>query len=164
MNKQAVIVIFLAVTFSSLAGANEESKGKVYLGKARQSEAKINLAVIYSSEKAFNAEYSTYTSDLEAMMITNDTKKPRYLCGFAKPFENKVPDVPGYDPKRIDYTFLKLPELTALKDLAKHFPKDAVVTATSFKAACVGNVDEDADLDIWTIDDKKAMVNVKSDI
>lgn len=52
-----------------------------YMAKARQSEAKTNLSSLYTSEKAFFAEYNTYDSRFGAIGYTPEGQL-RYNIGF----------------------------------------------------------------------------------
>ncbi|AHZ86501.1 hypothetical protein Bb109J_c1164 [Bdellovibrio bacteriovorus] len=52
-----------------------------YLAKALQSEAKTNLSSLYTSEKAFYAEYTAYHSAFSAVGYTPEGKL-RYNLGF----------------------------------------------------------------------------------
>ncbi len=53
-----------------------------YLAKARQSEAKTNLASLYTSEKAFYAEYTAYDTRFDAIGYSPEGKL-RYNVGFS---------------------------------------------------------------------------------
>lgn len=53
-----------------------------YLAKARQSEAKTNLASLYTSEKAFYAEYTAYDTRFDAVGYSPEGKL-RYNIGFS---------------------------------------------------------------------------------
>ncbi|WP_413584752.1 type IV pilin protein [Bdellovibrio sp. HCB274] len=52
-----------------------------YIAKARQSEAKTNLASLYTSEKAFYAEYTTFDSRFQAVGYSPEGQL-RYNVGF----------------------------------------------------------------------------------
>jgi type IV pilus assembly protein PilA len=52
-----------------------------YIAKARQSEAKTNLSSLYTSEKAFYAEYTTYDSRFAAIGYSPEGQL-RYNIGF----------------------------------------------------------------------------------
>jgi hypothetical protein len=41
-----------------------------------------------------------------------------------------------------------------------NYKADCTVTNDSFKVVAIGNFDDDAKLDVWTIDDKKNLVNI----
>ncbi|MEE2671102.1 MAG: hypothetical protein VYA54_05300 [Bdellovibrionota bacterium] len=47
---------------------------------------------------------------------------------------------------------------------SKKLCSDCKVNKEGFKILVAGNLDEDEDLDLWTIDDQKNLVNIKSDV
>ena len=53
-----------------------------YMAKARQTEAKTNLSSLYTSEKAFLAEFNTYTGGFQVIGFTPEGNL-RYNVGFA---------------------------------------------------------------------------------
>lgn len=53
-----------------------------YMAKARQSEAKTTLSSLYTTEKAFFAEYNIYTGDFGALGFQPEGQL-RYEAGFA---------------------------------------------------------------------------------
>jgi type IV pilus assembly protein PilA len=53
-----------------------------YIAKARQSEAKTSLSSLYTSEKAFYAEYTAYHSAFQAVGYSPEGKM-RYNVGFS---------------------------------------------------------------------------------
>lgn len=55
-----------------------------YMAKARQTEAKTNLSSLYTSEKAFFAEYNIYDSRFSAVGYTPEGQL-RYNIGFSAP-------------------------------------------------------------------------------
>ena len=135
------------------------------MAKLKQTTAKMKLAAMYAAESAFFAEFKFYTTDLEAVGIESQTSesKSAYICGFAKV---SPASVKGYKAKLKTFQltdFFKFPKDPRFT-LTKHFTKDSIVRSDSFKISCVGNIDTDPELDIWTIDSKKNLINVKDDI
>src|SRR5437868_7107465 len=57
--------------------------------KAKQSEAKTNLAGIFTAEKAFFGEYNTYSTDLVSVNWIPDGS-PVYIYGFTQSFPASV--------------------------------------------------------------------------
>ncbi len=68
----AIIGILASIAIPSL---------QKFMAKARQSEAKTSLASIYTSEKAFFAEYNTYTGNWTALGFQPEGQL-RYKTGF----------------------------------------------------------------------------------
>lgn len=87
----AIIGILAAIAIPSL---------QKYMAKARQSEAKTSLASLYTAEKAFFAEYNTYTGDFGAIGFQPEGQL-RYLTGFngvgpaLAAFGYRAPSPPG---------------------------------------------------------------------
>lgn len=135
-----------------------------FSAKARQSYAKMKLVGIYTALKSFYIEWQDYTTDLELLEIEASTDKDHYVCGFFNEYVPKIPELKTANKKTYkNDLFDNSKSLRA--QYVEQFPKDANVTPKkSFKVACVGNIDSDAKLDIWTIDDNKMMVNVQSDL
>ena len=135
-----------------------------YSAKARQSYAKLKLLNIYTALKSYYSERQDYTTDLALLNIEPSEDKNQYVCGFFS----------EYIPKKTDLEFTN--KKTYINDLfgdiksvrnqfVNHFPKDSIVNPKKgFKAACVGNIDNDAKLDVWTIDENKLLINIQSDL
>lgn len=137
----------------------------IYLSKVKQAEAKIRLSALYTAEKAFYAEYGSYSTDLVSIGAYVDDKEPIYICGFARPYLGKITGISDHDPSRINESNLPRVNgnISLLKNvLANDFPSDTTATQHSFKVACIGRLSPGAKLDIWTIDDKKDLVNTQS--
>lgn len=77
---QKVLMVVVAI-IGILAAIAVPSLNK-FMGKARQSEAKLTLALIYTSEKAFVLEYEAYDSRFGAIGFSPDSK-PKYEAGFS---------------------------------------------------------------------------------
>jgi len=75
---ELMVVVAIIGILASLA---IPSIGK-YMAKARQSEAKTQLASLYTAEKAFYAEYTAYHSAFGALGYSPEGKL-RYVVGFA---------------------------------------------------------------------------------
>lgn len=67
-----------------------------YLAKARQSEAKTNLSSLYTSEKAFYAEYTAYHTMFGAIGYSPEGKL-RYNVGFNAPGAPEAGATNGYN-------------------------------------------------------------------
>lgn len=101
-----------------------------YQAKAQQSEAKISLTALLAGEKAWRAEYATYTSELDRLGL-DPASLTRYKIGFA-----------STDP-----------------ELAEHCP-GCVAGKDTFKAVAVGRIGSDQRLDVWTIDQDRQLINL----
>ncbi len=146
--------------------------------KSKQSEAKSNLMSLYTAEKAFHAEYGFYSSDLVSIGWT-PFGAPAYVYGFAYPgpeelrqSERKPAD---YDADRKDtvdsslaganYQTNKMVDGDGNKLLSTDLPEDSWVERDRFKAAAIGDIskDDEGRMDVWTIDENRALVNVTDD-
>lgn len=110
-----------------------------YQAKAKQSEAKTNLASIHTAETAYFAENNTYTEDFGKIGfgVTGQTARYYYELGAA-------------------HTGAALGGCGA-------YDQDAA-TPTGFTAAATGNIDGDNTCDVWTINDVKNLTNVTNDV
>lgn len=73
----AIIGILAAIAIPSV--------GK-YMAKARQTEAKTNLSSVYTAEKAFFAEYNSYSARFESIGYSPEGQL-RYNVGFTAAFD-----------------------------------------------------------------------------
>lgn len=77
---ELMIVVAIIGILSSIAIPNYQK----YQAKARQTEAKINLASIYTAETSFTAEQGSYTSCLKSIGYSPTGAKQYYTIGFTK--------------------------------------------------------------------------------
>ncbi len=107
-----------------------------FQAKARQSEAKTNLAAIYTAQTAYFSEFSQYAPDFTTANWA-PAGTPRYGFGM---FASKIGNA----------TF----DGTAVSACAG----DAWAAGQSGFSACArGNIDNDATFDEWAIDDMKTL-------
>jgi type IV pilus assembly protein PilA len=146
--------------------------------KAKQSEAKTSLSGLFTAEKAFYGEYGFYSSDLSSVSW-GPYDKPHYVYGFANAGPGDLTSeershFPDYDESRKDTAMavvrkaLMLPEIDAHDEHGapldgSSLPSSTGVERDHFLAGAAGNVDRDATLDLWTIDERKTMTNTGND-
>jgi type IV pilus assembly protein PilA len=136
-----------------------------YQAKTRQSEAKINLAHVYASEKSFYAEYSAYISAFEALHFTPEGNKRYYTVGWSADMSAKVTGyggsygVPRYDSFNTASAF-GCPPSEALPLL----PAPVVADAQAFLVGAAGEVRVGMGCDVWSIDDQKNLLNSRPGI
>jgi len=75
-----MIVVGIIGILVSLAGTNFRR----YQARARQSEAKLNLAAIYGLQKSFYSEYSAYIGAFPAIGFTPEGNRAFYGYGVAQ--------------------------------------------------------------------------------
>ena len=141
--------------------------------KSKQSEAKTNLAGIFTSEKSFFGEYNTYASDLVSIAWKPDGA-PLYIYGFSADFPSggsasAVPGIQGFDGARNNtansdvvgspaaYNTAKMRNLNGVDLSGGDLPASLAVTGQAFLAGAAGDIDTDASivLDKWTMDQNK---------
>jgi type IV pilus assembly protein PilA len=134
--------------------------------KSKQTEAKTNLAGLFTTMKAFQAENSAYTARFDALGFNMDGKM-RYRIGFAGDVAPPVGTIPqgtatcivtanpGYPACDATYVpgWIIMPEAVNVPGMPA-----TPFTPTSFKAYAVGFLDG-VKVDSWSIDEKRNLLN-----
>ncbi len=152
--------------------------GRFYHGRqvqAIQVGALADLKLVADSEAAFFEKHKSYTTDLKSLGIF--PKNVVYKFGFVKASDASLVSLADHDPSRKDLDALKAAEprakigyspVTKLDqiDFAKlvSYCPDCTATQTTFKAIAAANLDDDAVLDIWTIDEKGNSLHLVDDL
>ncbi len=143
-----------------------------------QGAARADLDLLRRAEDSFRTRYGTYTTDFGNLAI--QPKFVYYKIGFltpsSQPFvplklpEPHRPEVLDLDALKIAKPKLKLKyaeetkiDSIKLSELAS-FCSDCTASKDSFKAIAAANLDEDADLDIWTVDHTGTFTHVQNDL
>lgn len=172
---ELMVVVAIIGILASLA---IPSIGK-YMAKARQSEAKTQLASLYTAEKAFYAEYTAYHSAFGAVGYSPEGKL-RYAVGFtaagtvAGPANgyNTTPTAPGDSISTIAYCgaagvmangCAMLNGATNVAPTAADIPATAL-TGTAFTAGAGAIVHNNGIVDQWTINQDKNLLNTQDGI
>jgi hypothetical protein len=158
------IVVFLAAMLLPALGAFFGAQYIVEQNKERprSDEARAQLLGILQAERQFRKDFGRYTLNARELGYQQpDNLQPHYVIGFATACSVKVGvsqdkaqwivDDPTYIRSKrpeIDAAFLNLRVAEDCKD-----PKDG------FEAFAVGAPKLDAPLDIWSINEKRALVN-----
>jgi type IV pilus assembly protein PilA len=114
------------------------------VGRARQSEAKMNLGAIYSAQIAYYAEASTFSGGAQAFHQMGWEPTSTLVTRYAYIMDNDL-IMPLYNPPASP-------------------PPGILVTKDSFTAQAAGNVDKDPELDVWTMDNLRDLKNVQPDL
>jgi len=77
----SLVELMVVVAIIGILAAMSVGQVQKQIAKARQSEAKTNLASLYTSEKAFSSEFSTYITDFAVMGLAFEGNL-RYAVGF----------------------------------------------------------------------------------
>lgn len=137
-------------------------------------EARSSLSDLFTAEKALFGEYMTYGTDLVGVNWA-PTADPRFVYGYCneypqtmvgfsiwKPDRNHTahPEVIGTPPRYTPALSINDPcGVLAKLGLADKF----VVTGQDFRAFAIGNLDDDPDLEIWSIDQVKNLTQLAVD-
>ena len=119
--------------------------------KAKQSEARTNLPGIYTAQRAYQGDKGEFAAGPDAFAIMgwgqdSDRRRYSYFCGESvvqNAIDMEISMRPG-----VDWPL-------AVKPAAS---RDA------FTCLAVGNLDGDVFLDVWSINDAKALVNQMNDV
>ncbi len=135
----SLIELMIVVALIGILAAIAIPNFLTYQARAKQSEAKTNLAAIHTAEVVYFAEQDTYGETFNAIGFAVTGSSPRYHYVLGSSTVGAVLGgctVPATTP---DF-------------------------ATGFTAFAVGNVDGDATCDVWSIDQEKRLVNVTNDV
>jgi len=141
-----------------------------FQAKSRQGEAKANLGAIYTAIESFRNEYGTYTTDLSVIGWL-PSGAPRYNYGFQvdnfDPAGLLVPRGAGVSPGMNSTDVLPGAVLTYMTHsdgvtvlTAADLPATAAVAVADFTVGAVGNLDNDATTDQWTLSLTRVLTNV----
>lgn len=158
---ELMVVVAIIGILSAIAVPNF----KKYQAKSKQSEAKIQLAAVYSTEVSANADYDTYATCIKDLGY-EVPPKGYYIVGFSAHDGTTAGYVTTRDG-RCDATgtFAILP--TKLLEAAAgntdvaaaDLDQSVAPTTDSFTAGASGNISNAVALDKWTIDKTKALIN-----
>ena len=139
----AGILVFLVILIPNFLRFN---------ARANQSEAKQNLGAIYNAYAEYHKRHHTYPST--------------YLIEQGDTIFNCF-NIAGWTPKgniRYNYNCMDA-EIFSPVTNNYHCPDIyTIADKDSFTIAACGNVDNDATVDVWTIDDAKHLRNVVDDV
>jgi type IV pilus assembly protein PilA len=129
-----------------------------YQSKARQSEAKIALAAIYSGEKAFYSEYNAYVGDFGAIGFIPEGAKRFYATGWAGANSGTVAGWGGGAFATPSYQRINYPSSWSVCTPALQTAVAANDVQT-FTVIASGQIRDAQNCDAWTIDDAKTLAN-----
>lgn len=163
-----VVAIIGILAAMSVGGVSKQ------IAKARQSEAKTNLASLYTSEAVFKAEYNIYTTDFSVMGLKYEGNI-RYATGFnADGMPLATAQANGYTGlptaavglgqfNTLGYcTAVGAANCTSIQSNGVAGPAPtaaAVAAASTFLAEASANIYTAAQVDTWTITNAKVIAN-----
>ena len=90
----SLVELMVVVAIIGILAAMSVGQVQKQIAKARQSEAKTNLSTLFTSEKAFQAEFASYCTDFQAIGLAFEGNL-RYSIGF-NANDVAIAAVPGY--------------------------------------------------------------------
>lgn len=168
---ELMIVVAIIGILASIAIPNYQR----FQAKARQSEARSQLAAVFTAEKAFLAEWNQYFGDLAEVGYVPEGDL-RYNVGFSANGGIQTPanytgalggganPVANNLATRTMCGTAAAPNCRDISDAAAALNGAAVPALTTFIASAVGNVDTDAGIDEWRVNQAKLFSNDTPDL
>ncbi|MGZ3694461.1 MAG: type IV pilin protein [Bdellovibrionota bacterium] len=128
-----------------------------YQSKARQSEAKIALAAVYSGEKSFYSEYSAYIGSFDAIGFSPEGAKRFYTTGWTAA---NTATVQGFTGSSANQTWTRVNFPASWTTCTPILP--AILAGPDpqvFTSGASGQIRDGQICDLWTIDDGKILQN-----
>lgn len=161
-----LVELMVVVAIIGILSAVAIPNFKKYQAKSKQSEAKIALAALYSTEATSLADYDTYATCLTSLGYETP---PRgyYITGFAAAHAASAAQVVARGAacaagNAILPTVPLKANAASANPAAAQIPLGVIVTATmsiSFVASSAGNISNAVAWDVWTINQGKTMLN-----
>lgn len=149
---ELMVVVAIIGILSSIAIPNF----KKYQAKAKQSEAKILLASVYTAQVSALADYSSYCSDLLFVGV-DQPGKGFYRVGFTTAYQGGPSTITGCSASN---QYLDAAPKMSAKGTAPTALTGSAMDQTTFTAAATGNVSStSATSDLWTMTDTKTLTN-----
>ena len=160
---ELMVVVAIIGILASIAIPNF----KKYQGKAKTTEAKVQLSAVFMTEQQLEMEYDSYATCLENAGYTAPKKNNYYAIGFkqANATTNKSVSDAGLECPNTGFQFDGNKGTRGKIAKGSDLPADALVNgATEYKAGAVAILDAEktgTNADKWTIDQDKDLRHVK---
>ncbi len=151
-----LIELMVVVAIIGILSAIAVPNFKKYQAKAKQSEAKIQLAAIYSTEVGAIADFDSYATCLNDLGY-EVTPRGYYIVGWTTAYVTAVAARTTCATAQNLVPPVALKSGAAAAAAAGNLPTNSM-TATSFTAGAAGNISA-ALFDTWTITEAKALSN-----
>jgi hypothetical protein len=162
-----VLVLFLGVFAGGKDYFRERQRISLQLGVA------LDLDDMVQAQARFRAKNGGFTTDLVALGLT--PKNLIYKIGFLEPSSDPVEW--GTQPARMNHDEvlrlapeieMKLSPISKLAEIEfaklRSYCGDCRVLGEAFRALAVANLDDDATLDVWTVDQTGARRHLINDL
>ncbi len=179
----SLIELMIVVAIIGILAAIAIPNFTKFQAKSRQAEAKADLSAIYSAERAFQAEYQQFWGAFQGIGYA-PTGQFRFDHGFAAASTATQPA--NYTGSAVVAANVSTKVAAVCGTIAAPVAGCAVIntpvaptafiaptgatlgaldaTNTNFVAEAIGDIDGDATMDIWIVDDNKRIFNQQSDI
>jgi hypothetical protein len=148
-------IVFLAFVFLGSVISYGLVSTENFRNKARQSEAKLALSQIFQLERDFFSDKKKYTACLSDFVAARESESRRkYYVGFKSGSVNIAECDAGS-------SISKANDRISDFDYLPYFEKSNV-TADGYTALAVGKFCEDCSIDVWSVNQKKEIVNIQS--
>lgn len=168
----SLIELMVVVAIIGILAAIAVPNYQKFTAKSKQSEAKSNLSALYSAERAFFAEWQGYYSRFSQVGYA-PTGNLRYRHGFNADTGNVPAPYSGNQGvagDSITTTYCAVAangctEITAPVAIGA-MPATNITNGAggTFIAGATGDIDGDAGMDSWTINERKQLLNTVPDI
>ena len=171
---ELMIVVAIIGILSAIAVPNYQR----FQARSKQSEAKSNLAAMYTAQKGFHAEWAIYFGDFRDIGYGPEGDL-RYALSFGGGGPNLPNSYPlgagdesagagnsGVDKSTAQYCGRPFADcrLDIYADTGKADTEATAPTKDTFVAAAAGDIDGDPTVDVWTMDESKDLENSDSDL
>jgi prepilin-type N-terminal cleavage/methylation domain-containing protein len=140
-----LIELMIVVAIIGILATLATSAFITYQAKAKQSEAKINLAAIGLSAQSYFTEHDTYVTSFNSLGW-----KPNLVTRYCYWYNGESQE--------------GSPEPGVLDPCTTYGDPGSTATSNSFLAEAVGNIDQDATGDIWTYNQLRMLNNPQNDV
>lgn len=145
-----------------------------------RSEMKLSLSGIYAAQRAFFTESGRYTTDFDVMGWMPTVQKLSAKVGFLYPFQppqdefNDRPDrfdtdqlvesSLSYEDPDSHFSYAESATDVSMRSLGSFCEASCSADANHFEVIAAANLDDDEELDVWRINDRKELTHVFDDL
>ena len=175
----SLVELMVVVAIIGILAAIAVPNFQKFTAKSKQSEAKANLSALYASERAFQSEWQVYDTSFQAVGYA-PVGNLRYQHGFTGNQHHTAAQLTGYnDPPVNNFSTAAYciqggtnPAAVCTVQILPVAPGGIGGTAITtdaganplFIAEARGDIDGDSVVDVWTVNQNKAMLNTTNDL